>query len=71
MTRQAKITLILISVTLNVLGIVNIATIANVLELRLAMRVAWITTWSWAMVWLCGLLIAYLAIGNGPNGNQR
>ena len=55
------------AITLNVLGIVNIATLASVLELRLAMRVAWITTWSWALVWLCGLLLAFLAIG----GNHR
>lgn len=69
MQRNTKITMICIAITLNILGIVNIATIANVLELRLALRVAWITTWSWAMVWLCGMLVAYLVIGEG-NGRD-
>jgi hypothetical protein len=71
MQRSTRLVLIWISITLNVLGVVNIATIASVLELRLAMRVAWITTWSWAMVWMCGLLLAFLAIGNSPNGQDR
>lgn len=71
MPRQTRITLILVSITLNVLGIVNIATIASVLELQVAVRLAWITTWSWAMIWLCGLLLAYLAIGNGPNNHPH
>lgn len=71
MQRNTKITLICVAITLNILGIVNIATIANVLELRLALRVAWITTWSWAMVWLCGVLVAYLAIGESERHDRH
>lgn len=67
MSRSTKATLITIAISLMALGITNIAMIAGQLELRLAMRIVWLSCFSWALVWLCGALLAALAIGDRPD----
>jgi hypothetical protein len=47
------------------LGVTNFANVAVALELRLNLRYVYISAASWAIVWLAGVVLAFLAAGYG------
>jgi hypothetical protein len=64
MCKRDRTAISVIALSLMMLGIANFANTAVALELQLARRYVYLTTLSWAIVWLAGVVLIIVAAAN-------
>jgi len=64
MNKRERLVLTLIGASLIILPLANLAHVASMLEMQLALRHIYISVFSWVLVWLAGLTILIVLVAH-------